>query len=96
VADLKTLKDLIALTRARDGAITLSSIALATGQEITLQITRDNIMGTKIFHAQHPQVQRDLLSRGYNPAGISSRIEGLCGARRTIIGQDARHCASGA
>ncbi len=75
LSDLKVLKDLIALTRARDGSITLTSLALATSQEITLQITRDNIMGTKIFHAQHPQVQRDLLSRGYNPASTSSRIE---------------------
>jgi len=75
LADLKVLKDFIALTRARDGSITLTSLALATSQDITLKITRDTIMGTKVFHAQHPHVQRDLLSRGYNPASTSSRIE---------------------
>lgn len=75
VADLKHLKDLLALTRARDGSITLKSIALATSQDISLEITRDTVMGTKIFHAQHPHVTRDILSRGYNPASTSSRIE---------------------
>jgi V/A-type H+-transporting ATPase subunit D len=75
LADLKRQKDLLALTRARDGSITLKSLALATSQEISLHITRDNVMGTKIFHAQHPDVKRDILSRGYNPASTSSRIE---------------------
>lgn len=73
--ELNHLKDLLALTRARDGSITLKSLALATSQDITLEITRDNVMGTKIFHAKHPDVTRDILSRGYNPASTSSRIE---------------------
>lgn len=75
LADLKHQKDLLALTRARDGSITLKSLALATSQDISLEITRDNVMGTKIFHAKHPDVRRDMLSRGYNPASTSSRIE---------------------
>jgi V/A-type H+-transporting ATPase subunit D len=75
LADVKRQKDLLALTRARDGSITLKSLALATSQEISLDISRDNIMGTKIFHARHPDVRRDILSRGYNPASTSSRIE---------------------
>lgn len=75
VAELKRQKYLLALTRARDGSITLKSLALATSQDISLKITRDNVMGTKIFHAQHPDVRRDILSRGYNPASTSSRIE---------------------
>ncbi len=75
LADLKHQKDLLALTRARDGSITLKSLALATSQDISLEITQDNVMGTKIFHAKHPDVRRDMLSRGYNPASTSSRIE---------------------
>ncbi|GBC75867.1 V-type ATP synthase subunit D [bacterium HR07] len=75
LADLKRQKDFLALTRARDGSITLKSLALATSQDIALEITRDNVMGTKIFHAKHPDVKRDMLSRGYNPASTSSRIE---------------------
>lgn len=75
LGDLKRLKDLLALTRARDGSITLKSVALATSQDIALEITRDTVMGTKIFHAKHPEVKRDILSRGYNPASTSSRIE---------------------
>lgn len=75
LAELKRQKYLLALTRARDGSITLKSLALATSQDISLKITRDNVMGTKIFHAQHPDVKRDILSRGYNPASTSSRIE---------------------
>lgn len=75
LTDLKRQKDFLALTRARDGSITVKSLALATSQEISLEITRDNVMGTKIFHAKHPDVKRDMLSRGYNPASTSSRIE---------------------
>ncbi len=75
LADLKRQKDFLALTRARDGSITLKSVALATSQDIALEISRDNVMGTKIFHAKHPEVKRDILSRGYNPASTSSRIE---------------------
>lgn len=73
--DIKRQKDFLALTRARDGSITLKSLALATSQDISLEITCDNVMGTKIFHAKHPDVKRDILSRGYNPASTSSRIE---------------------
>lgn len=75
LVDIKYLQDLLALAQARDGSITLKSLALATSQDISLEITRDNVMGTKIFHAQHPEVKRDLLSRGYNPASTSGRIE---------------------
>jgi V/A-type H+-transporting ATPase subunit D len=75
LTDLKRQKDLLALTRARDGSVTLKSLALATSQDVSLEITRDNVMGTKIFHAQHSEVERDMFSRGYNPASTSSRIE---------------------
>lgn len=75
LADIKRQKDFLALTRARDGSITLKSLALATSQDISLEITRDNVMGTKIFHAKHPNVKRDMLSRGYNPVSTSGRIE---------------------
>lgn len=75
LTDLKRQKDLLALTRARDGSVTVKSLALATSQDVSLKITRDNVMGTKIFHAQHSEIKRDIFSRGYNPANTSSRIE---------------------
>ncbi|MCS7198211.1 MAG: V-type ATP synthase subunit D [Candidatus Bipolaricaulota bacterium] len=87
LAELNHLKDLLALTRARDGSITLKSLALATSQDITLEITRDNVMGTRIFHAKHPDVTRDILSRGYNPASTSSRIEACAEVAERLLDQ---------
>ncbi|MCS6937490.1 MAG: V-type ATP synthase subunit D [Candidatus Bipolaricaulota bacterium] len=75
LAEIRHLKDLLALAQARDGLVTIRSLALATSQDISLEITRDNVMGTKIFHAKHPDVKRDILSRGYNPVSTSGRIE---------------------
>jgi V/A-type H+-transporting ATPase subunit D len=85
LGDIKRQKDLLALTRARDGSVTLKSLALATSQDITLEISKDNVMGTKIFHAKHPEVRRDILSRGYNPASTSSRIEACAAVAEQLL-----------
>jgi len=83
--DLKYLKDMLGLTRARDGSVTVRSLALATAQEVELDIATDNVMGTKIFHMKHPKLRRDLLSRGYNPASISSRIEAVAATAERLL-----------
>jgi V/A-type H+-transporting ATPase subunit D len=75
--NLVYLKTSLALTRARDGSVTVRSLALATSQDVALDITKDNVMGTKIFGMKHTALRRDMLSRGYNPASTSSRIEAV-------------------
>jgi V/A-type H+-transporting ATPase subunit D len=83
--DIKGLKDTLALTRAREGTVTVRSLALATRQDLTLDISKDNVMGTKIFHMNHTALQRDMLSRGYNPASVSSRIEALAATSERLL-----------
>lgn len=83
--DIKYLKDMLALTRARDGTVTVRSLALATVQDVELDVSMDNVMGTKIFHMKHSGLRRDLLSRGYNPASISSRIEAVASTAETLL-----------
>jgi len=83
--DLKRLKDLLALTKARDGSVAVKSIALATTQNIELDISKDNVMGTKIFHVKPAALRRDMLSRGYNPASTSSRIEAVADVAESLL-----------
>ena len=83
--DIKGLKDTLALTRAREGSVTVRSLALATRQDLTLDISKDNVMGTKIFQMRHTALQRDMLSRGYNPASVSSRIEALAATSERLL-----------
>ncbi len=85
LGDIKYLKDMLALTRARDGSVTVRSLALATGQDVELDLATDNVMGTKIFHMRHAGLRRDLLSRGYNPASISSRIEAVASTAESLL-----------
>lgn len=85
--DLKYLEDTIFFARARDGRVTVSSLALATSQDVALDIATDNVMGTKIFHMKHTALRRDLLSRGYNPASISSRIEAVADTAERLMDQ---------
>ncbi len=83
--DIKYLKDMLALTRARDGTVTVRSLALATVQDVELDVSMDNVMGTKIFHMKHSALRRDLLSRGYSPASISSRIEAVASTAEALL-----------
>ena len=83
--DLKYLEDTIALTRARDGGVTVRSLALATSQDVELDISKDNVMGTKIFGMKHTALRRDMLSRGYNPASTSSRIEAVASTAEILL-----------
>ena len=83
--DIKSLKDTLALTRAREGTVAVRSLALATRQDLDLDISKDNVMGTKIFHMKHAALQRDMLSRGYNPAAISGRIEALAETSERLL-----------
>ncbi|HXX38231.1 MAG TPA: V-type ATP synthase subunit D [bacterium] len=83
--DTKYLKDTLALTRAREGTVAVRSLALATSQDLVLDISKDNVMGTKIFHMTHTALLRDMLSRGYNPASISSRIEALAATSERLL-----------
>lgn len=83
--NLKYLKDTLALTRARDGSVTVRSLALATSQDIELDISKDNVMGTKIFGMKHTAIRRDMLSRGYNPASTSSRIEAVASTAELLL-----------
>ncbi len=83
--DIKHLKDTLALTRAREGTVAVRSLALATSQDLSLEISKDNVMGTKIFHMVHTALLRDMLSRGYNPASISSRIEALAATSERLL-----------
>jgi len=85
LSDLKYLKDALALTRARDGTVTVRSLALATSQDVELEIETDNVMGTKIFHMKHTALRRDMLSRGYNPASTSSRIEAVASTAEHLL-----------
>jgi V/A-type H+-transporting ATPase subunit D len=42
-------------------------------------------MGTKIFQMKHAGLRRDILSRGYNPASISSRIEAVASTSELLL-----------
>jgi V/A-type H+-transporting ATPase subunit D len=83
--ELKYLKDTLALTRARDGSVTVRSLALATSQNVDLEISKDNVMGTKIFEMNFAALRRDMLSRGYNPASTSSRIEAVADTTEGLL-----------
>lgn len=83
--EIKFLEDTLALTRARDGSVTVRSLALATRQDVELDISQDNVMGTHVFHMKHTALRRDLLSRGYNPASISSRIEAVAATAEGLM-----------
>jgi len=83
--DIKFLKDTLALTRARDGSVTVKSLALATSQDVDLKISKDNVMGTKIFEMDFAALRRDMLSRGYNPASTSSRIEAVAATTESLL-----------
>lgn len=85
LGDLVRLKGLLALTVAREGTVTIRSLALATSQRVELDIAQDNIMGTVIFRMKAPALRRDLLSRGYNPASVSARIESVASVSESVL-----------
>ncbi|MFQ5794582.1 MAG: V-type ATP synthase subunit D [Candidatus Bipolaricaulia bacterium] len=85
---LGTLKggaDALRLTKARDGSVAVKSIALATRRDIELEISKDNLMGTPIFEVGSQTLTRDLLSRGYNPANVSVRIDRVARAFESLL-----------
>ncbi len=85
LGDLVPLKQQLILTRARDGSFTIKSLALATAQRLELELSHDNVMGTKYFHLTPPVVRRDLLSRGYNPTSTTSRIESVAQRAERVL-----------
>jgi V/A-type H+-transporting ATPase subunit D len=66
-----------ALARAEAVASTevLQSAALASSDELTLQVTTANVMGIRVPHIEQKRVSRSTLGRGYSIVGTSITID---------------------
>lgn len=65
----------LSTARAVDGIVTVKSTSFATQGEVTVDITGTYIMGVPIPEVEKKSARRTVLTRGYSPTGVSSRIE---------------------
>jgi V/A-type H+-transporting ATPase subunit D len=66
----------LAVAEAVDGAVLVKSASFATSGEVTIDISGSHIMGIPIpVVKKKKSYLRSALSRGYNLAGVSSRID---------------------
>ena len=65
----------LAIAQAVDGTINLTSAALATRGEITVDISGTYIMGVPVPVVAKKNVRRAAADRGYGITGVSSRID---------------------
>ncbi len=66
----------LAVAEAVDGAVLVKSASFATSGEVTIDISGSHIMGIPIPVVKKKKSHiRSALSRGYNLAGVSSRID---------------------
>lgn len=65
----------LTLAKAMDGEVTVRSASFATGGEVRVEVSGVNIMGVYIPEISKLSVRRSLLTRGYSPSCMSSRID---------------------
>jgi V/A-type H+-transporting ATPase subunit D len=65
----------LARAEAFAGAEGLQSAALASSDELTLQVTSTNVMGIRVPHIEQKRVSRSALGRGYSIVGTSITID---------------------
>lgn len=65
----------LAVAKAVDGAVALKSASFATRGEVQVDVHGYYIMGVPVPEITKKSVKRTLLTRGYSPLGMSSRID---------------------
>jgi len=65
----------LTLAKAIDGEVAVRSASFATGGEVRVDMGGTNIMGVYVPEITKKSVRRSLLTRGYSPACMSSRID---------------------
>lgn len=65
----------LTVAKAVDGAVALKSASFATHGEVQVEVRGYYIMGVPVPEISKKSVKRTLLTRGYSPLGMSSRID---------------------
>lgn len=65
----------LAVAKAVDGAVALRSASFATHGEVRVDVRGSYIMGVPVPEITKKSVRRTLLTRGYSPVGMSSRVD---------------------
>lgn len=65
----------LTVAKAVDGAVALKSASFATRGEVQVEVRGYYIMGVPVPEISKKSVKRTLLTRGYSPLGMSSRID---------------------
>jgi V/A-type H+/Na+-transporting ATPase subunit D len=65
----------LTLAKAVDGEVAVRSASFATGGEVRVDVSGTHIMGVYVPEITKRSVRRSLLTRGYSPTCMSSRID---------------------
>ncbi|MFA5867298.1 MAG: V-type ATP synthase subunit D [Actinomycetota bacterium] len=65
----------LTLAKAVDGTVAVRSASFATSGEVRIEVTGTHIMGVYVPEITKKSVRRTLLTRGYSPTAVSSRID---------------------
>lgn len=65
----------LVIAKAVDGSVAVKSASYATGGEVRVDVKGSYVMGVPVPEMTKKSVKRSLLTRGYSPTGISSRID---------------------
>lgn len=65
----------LTIAKAVDGAVAVKSASFATGGEVRVDVKGSYVMGVPVPEMTKKSVKRSLLTRGYSPTGMSSRID---------------------
>ncbi|MHC4508514.1 MAG: V-type ATP synthase subunit D [Planctomycetota bacterium] len=70
---------------AVDGTETLCSVASATQQPVTVELTKQNIWGASVINVKSDYSVRPSEARGYTPYTVSARIDETAGRFEQVI-----------
>ncbi len=65
----------LTIAKAVDGPVAVKSASFATGGEVRVDVKGTYIMGVPVPEITKKSVKRSLVTRGYSPTGMSSRID---------------------
>lgn len=65
----------LTLAKAVDGSVAVKSASFATRGEVRVEVSGIHIMGVYVPEITKKSVRRTLLTRGYSPTAVSSRID---------------------
>jgi V/A-type H+/Na+-transporting ATPase subunit D len=65
----------LTLAKAVDGSVAVRSASFATSGEVRIEVSGTHIMGVYVPEITKKSVRRTLLTRGYSPTAVSSRID---------------------